>query len=154
LGWETFLGNPLFGVGLNSHLSAITDNVVLVNVLGFYGNDNDNFLLTNPVHNSHIIILAELGVVGGLLWFYGFFSFLINNLNSLIGLNKYHSGKKELQNHLISKLFAVGVIVSYFLYAFTGWATMHYFTFVFVFIALLLNEKYDHETNVSNDNPN
>lgn len=50
-----------FGVGINSH----------VYYMSYYLHESwflNNFFISNPIHNAHLIVLVETGVVGFLIW--------------------------------------------------------------------------------------
>ena len=141
IGWNAFIKNPIFGTGLNAHLSFISDNKIF-RLLGSKMSQND-FYATNPIHNSHLIILCELGLLGGILWIWGLYSLIKINIGSIIKLNRnkmeYPTSHENI--YAVSQSFAVLIIIAYIVYAFIGWATMHYYTFVFVLLAVFFSEK-------------
>ena len=150
IGWNAFIKNPILGTGLNAHLSFISDNKI-IRLLGLKLSEND-FYATNPIHNSHLIILCELGLLGGILWIWGFYSLIKINIVSIIELNrnkiKYPTSHESM--YAVSQNFAVLILIAYIVYAFIGWATMHYYTFVFVLISVFFSEKSRLEREISN----
>lgn len=151
LGWDIFVENPIIGVGINSHLSYMSREILFIG-LGLPNDgadDRSNFFVNNSLHNSHLIILVETGLIGGFLWFFGFYKIIFNNIKYIIKQKKIlinYIEKKQLVSVL---LFSTFLVISYFLYAFTGWATMHYYSFSFLILAIILSQKTYLENEVS-----
>lgn len=65
-GYEMFTEHPIFGVGWNSHLKYMSENIYIdFNTL--FSTDEwlgDDFTYTHPIHNSWLILLCELGLIG------------------------------------------------------------------------------------------
>lgn len=101
-----FNASPLIGVGLNAHLSYISQHLGIVSQVTM-----DDFFSINPIHNIHLIILSEIGILGMILWFW----FLFGNI---------FKAKKEIENghNEILSLTMVGLFVAYIIYGLTGWA--------------------------------
>ena len=67
-----------------------------------------------------------------------------NNRNKI----KYPTSHESM--YAVSQNFAVLILIAYIVYAFIGWATMHYYTFVFVLISVFFSEKSRLEREISN----
>lgn len=103
-GVDAFIANPFFGVGLNAHLVYLRDGVQTLT----------GFFAENPIHNIHIIILVETGIVGVIFWIYFFISNLTNSQKQI-----------NVQKDKISKVFYltfIGFLTIFFVYGFFGWA--------------------------------
>jgi hypothetical protein len=142
LGWEIFSNNPLIGVGLNSHLNYLHNNLV---VIPGFQEWQYKFFVTNPLHNTHLIIFSEYGVIGGMIWLYGFYYIVKKNLNA------YNLSVISKEINPLSFIFTLSIIIIYFFYAFTGWATTQYFVICFMIIILVHNEKVisDYQANIN-----
>jgi O-antigen ligase len=106
LALSIFKESPIIGVGLNAHLAFLALHPSVASAITF-----TDFFLVNPIHNIHLIILAETGVIGFALWLLFIFK---NVLDS----------KKDIarnSNQILSTTF-IGIILVYCLYGMTGWA--------------------------------
>ncbi|MBB6500859.1 O-antigen ligase family protein [Pedobacter cryoconitis] len=106
MAFNIFNTSPYIGVGLNAHLAYISQHLGIVSQVTM-----DDFFSINPIHNIHLIVLSELGIVGVILWF----SFLFGNL---------FKAKKQIKqggNEILS-LTLTGLFVAYIIYGLTGWA--------------------------------
>lgn len=106
-----FTDSPLIGVGLNNHVNYLY-NYLNTNYIGHVG----EFFVTNPVHNSHLIILAETGIIGFILWVYYFLSRIFRGIKFCIG--------SDVSINIINLTFA-GILIVYLVYGMTGWACFH-----------------------------
>ncbi|MDI6803864.1 MAG: O-antigen ligase family protein [Bacteroidota bacterium] len=142
LGWEIFSANPLIGVGLNSHLNYLHHNIVVIPGLQDYKYE---FFITNPLHNTHLIMLSEYGILGGIIWLYGFYFIIKKNLI------EYNLSIISKEINPFSYIFTLAIIIIYFFYAFTGWATTQYFVISFMIIFLVHNNKIisDYQTKIN-----
>jgi O-antigen ligase len=103
---EAFQVSPFIGIGMNTHLEFFKEYYYLLSFL-----DLNEFFYENHIHNIHLIILAEAGSIGLLLWIL----FLFVNIGR---------AKKQLargRNQILS-LTQIGLIIIYFLNGFTDWA--------------------------------
>jgi O-antigen ligase len=79
-GWRIFLTHPLFGIGIGNY---------------FYENRNYAPVSPGRAHNTYLEIMAELGIIGILL-FFGIIFFTLRGLNKIIRsktpLNGYSKG--------------------------------------------------------------
>lgn len=101
-----FDASPIIGVGLNGHLSYLSQHLGIVNQM-----TTDDFFAINPIHNIHLIVLAEVGIVGMILWL----GFLFGNI---------FKAKKEISkghNEILS-LSMIGLFIAYIIYGLSGWA--------------------------------
>lgn len=103
---KIFFDSPIIGVGLNGHLSYLSKNFFIASNLTL-----DDFFLSNPIHNIHLIILSEIGGIGLLIWLF----FLVTKIESC-------RKNIALLNGEIISLGCIGVIVSVMIYGLTGWA--------------------------------
>jgi O-antigen ligase len=106
MAFHIFETSPIIGVGLNAHLSYISQHLGIVSQVTM-----DDFFSVNPIHNIHLIILSEVGIVGILLWVYFLFGNIIKAKKEI----------KEGHNEVLS-LTLVGLFVAYIIYGLTGWA--------------------------------
>lgn len=102
---KIFFDSPYVGVGLNSHLAYIKKNTSIVTTF-----TTDDFFSSNPIHNIHLIVLAELGIVGFIAWII----FLTKNF-ILAKRNLYYGN-----NQILSYTF-IGTLLVLILNGFTGW---------------------------------
>ncbi len=109
LAFKCFSTSPLIGIGINTHVKFM-QNLFLSNI-GPVG----DFFLTNPIHNSHLIILAETGIIGFSFWSY----YIISRIYS----NTIKNKSKGI-NSIINWAFA-GVLITYTIYGVTGWSCFH-----------------------------
>ncbi len=124
IGLEIFKSSPIFGVGINTHLEFISRNVKL------YREIHNEFLTTNPIHNTHLIILAETGIIGLLMWIY----FIVSSIKKA-KLNVANS------NNLILSLTQIGLLVTYIIYGVTDWAPLSLSTFpIFLMFTFFFNK--------------
>jgi O-antigen ligase len=103
---DIFNTSPFIGVGINAHLTYILENNSL-----FDDGIIPQFFFDNPIHNIHLIILSELGLIGFIPWLI----FLISSISK---------GKQQVsskQNEIFS-LAHIGIILTYLFYGLTGWA--------------------------------
>lgn len=106
MAFNIFETSPYIGVGLNAHLSYISQHLGIVSQVTM-----DDFFSVNPIHNIHLIILSEIGIIGFLLWVY----FLFGNI---------FKAKKEIKegHNEVFSLTLIGLFVAYIIYGLTGWA--------------------------------
>lgn len=114
IGLEIFQKHYLLGVGLNAHLEYLDAYGLSLNAV----DQNNEFILSNPIHSIHLIVLAELGLVGGLLWLYLIITITARGKN-YIAYNKRYK-KNRAGNILV--LTSIGVVVCFIIYGSTGWA--------------------------------
>jgi O-antigen ligase len=114
LGYELWQNSMIIGVGLNSHVYKMSHSALSDPSLGLMDID---FFLSNPIHNIHIIIFAELGLLGLLTWLYYFFS----NINKY---SKHLQTAIAIDNHF--NFVYIGILISIFCYGFVGWAPFNY----------------------------
>lgn len=111
LALASFKDSPIFGIGLNNHVNYL-HNILNTNNIGHV----IEFFITNPIHNSHLIILAETGLIGFSLWCYYFISRIFMGFKYCIGTNP--------SINIINLSFS-GILLVYILYGMTGWSCFH-----------------------------
>ncbi|PRY55289.1 O-antigen ligase-like membrane protein [Arcticibacter pallidicorallinus] len=110
LGYEIWRQSKLIGIGVNSHVYYLAHKLVSD---PFGGKVTMDFFTSNPIHNIHVIIAAEVGILGLLTWL----SYVISKVHRL---SKLCSTSNSYIN-IINMTF-VGVLTSLFLYGFFGWS--------------------------------
>jgi O-antigen ligase len=112
MGIDIFKRSPVIGVGINSHLEFVNRSPGLIKTI------HNDFLTSNPIHNTHIIILAETGLIGFILWVI----FIITTLK------KAKTNIAQNVNTVLS-LTQIGLLITYIIYGFTDWAPLSHSTF-------------------------
>jgi len=107
MGMQIFNSSPIIGVGINTHLEYVNRNIAL------YRDVHNDFLTSNPIHNTHLIILVETGVIGLLLW--------IIFLFTSIWKAKYNIANNT---NIILSLTQIGLLITFIIYGFTDWAPL------------------------------
>lgn len=106
MGYQTFISSPIMGIGINSHLEYIYLHFDL-----FKGATIGDFFWENPIHNIHLIVLVETGLIGFFLWF----AFIYGNIS------KSKQDIAHKRNEILSAT-QIGLLVGVSLYGITGWA--------------------------------
>jgi O-antigen ligase len=124
MGMDIFHRSPIIGVGINSHLEFVNRSPEMSKVI------HNEFLTSNPIHNTHLIILAETGVIGFSLWVIFIISTLIQaKLNIAQNVNT------------ILSLTQIALIIIYIIYGFTDWAPVSHSTFpLFLLFTFFFNK--------------
>jgi O-antigen ligase len=132
IGYEIWSKSPWIGIGINSHVHYMTHvfNTQLLRVTPIF-----NFLISNPIHNIHIQILAECGLTGFIAWMYYF----ISRINMY---SKHVNTEGAIDN--IFNLSFVGILIGYFIYGFFGWSPFNKEIYVLV-IFIGFFAKYNKE---------
>jgi O-antigen ligase len=110
LGFEIWQTSKWIGLGLNSHVYYL-GHKFLTDPFG--GTIFLDFFVSNPIHNIHLIIFCELGLLGFLIWIHYYASNLI------------YFSKRVRTGGLIDNVFNlvfVGILFSMFIYGAFGWA--------------------------------
>ncbi|MBD8490896.1 O-antigen ligase family protein [Echinicola sp. CAU 1574] len=110
LGYEIWERSKLLGVGINSHVYFMGHFIRITQDLAVV-----DFITTNPIHNIHLIILAETGLLGMCIWLFFFGSKISRHTKSL---------KTENIAVNIFSLATIGLLISIFIYGFFGWAPL------------------------------
>lgn len=128
MAYNAFQTSPIIGVGLNSHIELFTSQLSLSNAL-----TSDKFFTSNPIHNIHLIILIESGLIGLMGWII----FIYRGYStSKLFISK---GKNTFNN-----LAFVGVLTAIIGYGFTGWAPLSEGILPFVFLIAFCSFKFNH----------
>lgn len=109
IAYHIFKNSPVIGVGLNSQVAYLQHHPSIVSDV--VKSENSPFYRENPVHNMHLIILAETGAVGFIAWVIFIFKNVFLSVKQL----------KTYYNNILSLTF-VGVIFTYCFYGMTGWS--------------------------------
>ncbi|MDR6809227.1 O-antigen ligase [Dyadobacter sp. BE34] len=123
---QIFQESPLVGVGLNAHLIYFSKHLGILKSL-----ELTPFFLENPIHNIHLVVLVELGMIGLVVWLF----FLSNNIRL---------AKKSITSTNVPQLLItqVGAITAYFLYGLTGWAPFSLSVLPFFIFIMYFSIKY------------
>lgn len=116
LAWTIIQDHPIIGVGLNAHLTYA--NGYYSELVRFLGNRSDDFYFNNPIHNIHIIILTETGIIGFCLWISSILSGWWSRIRSLKATSSQHV-------QILSGTFTIALL-AYCTYGMTGWAPLTY----------------------------
>lgn len=130
-GYEIWKNSEILGVGINSHVYFMINklNISLKNM----NSKALAFLIRSPIHDIHIIVLAETGLLGLFTWVYYFAS-------RIIRYSKCCHTEAFILN--IFNLTFVGSLSSIFLYGFFGWTPFHPETYTFViFLGFFASNK-------------
>ncbi len=127
MAFNAFQESPFLGIGINSHLNYFDTNYNFISEL-----TSDSFFATNPIHNIHLIVLIETGLIGVLV----IYSFFISNIR-----NCYRVLQSN-QNKILS-LTQLGVISLIFVYGFVGWAPLSesILPFILMFTVFTIYDK-------------
>jgi len=130
-----FTASPIIGVGVNTHLTFFDHNSSIQKMLPAI----QEFYTVNPIHNIHLIILTETGLIGFVLWI----CFLFNSLAK---------AKKTIANTSqttsIFSLTLVGFIFAYIIYGLTGWAPLSKGLLPFFLFMVFCFNTYEYEKKV------
>ncbi|MDT8887877.1 O-antigen ligase family protein [Aquirufa sp. LEPPI-3A] len=108
MGYQAFLSSPIIGVGINSHLEYFYFHTNLFNTQII-----DDFLWNNPIHNTHIIILVETGIIGLVSWI----AFVFESISK---------SKQEIacRKRPILAVSQIGLLMGICIYGMSGWAPL------------------------------
>ena len=125
MGLDIFHRSPVIGVGINSHLEFVNRSPEMSKAI------HNDFLTSNPIHNTHLIILAETGVIGFALWVI----FIIMTLRQ---------AKINIANNVntILSLTQMALIIIYIIYGCTDWAPVSHSTFPLFLLFTFFFYKY------------
>ncbi len=132
LGFQVWNDSKWIGVGINSHVYYMSHelNNSLLKTLPLF-----DFLVSNPIHNIHVIVLVECGLVGIILWFF----FFLNRINRY---SRNCHTKSKIAN--IYNMTFVAVLAAFFIYGFFGWTPFGkeiYGTVIFFWLFHACNSK-------------
>ncbi|SNR49918.1 O-Antigen ligase [Lutibacter agarilyticus] len=124
IGYEIWRGSPIIGVGINEHIYYM-QQVFNVNLLPNTGSESSAFYLRSPIHNIHIIVLAETGLIGISCWFIYFIS--------KINFYSKNTNTKYFDDNILSLSFT-GMLIAIFVYGFTGWSPFNFQVFPIIIL--------------------
>ncbi|AWW29059.1 hypothetical protein DN752_02295 [Echinicola strongylocentroti] len=110
MGYDIWSRAKLLGVGINAHVYYMGHFIRVTQDLAVV-----EFITTNPIHNIHLIVLAETGIVGIVLWL-SFFGSKISSHTKLLKTNNIVVN--------VFSLATIGILISIFIYGFFGWAPL------------------------------
>lgn len=125
IGFDIWHEYPLLGCGINSHVRYMQQNLSLL---------YNDFIVTNPIHNVHIIVLVETGIIGILYW-----SFWQCKLI-------YVGYRTQLMKDSVQRsmgLLMVSLTLFTFIYGFFGWSIFNmtvYTPFLMIYILFYKNK--------------
>lgn len=108
LGYQIWQNSRIIGIGINTHVYYMLNDLVVYSDIPAL-----TFFLRSPIHNIHMIILAELGVLGFTAWIYFIFSSLKRYINQC---------KTILISTNVINLSYLGIMIFIVLYGFFGWS--------------------------------
>jgi O-antigen ligase len=127
LAMNIFKASPIFGVGLNTHLAFLASHPSAATEVTF-----TDFFFVNPIHNIHLIILTETGLIGFTLWLL----FIVRNVS------RSRAQIAQQHNEILSSTF-LGIIMAYCLYGMTGWAPLSSALLPFFLFISFFSIKYN-----------
>ncbi len=129
---DIFQTSPILGAGLNAHLEYFAKHGLTMHSVDI----KNAFIIANPIHNIHLIVLAESGIIGFVAWI----AFLFYNIIE---------AKKGIANNKGNKIISlsiIGLVVAYSIYGITGWAPLSAgvlpFFLYFTFFASKFNKNH------------
>ncbi|MDB4925322.1 MAG: O-antigen ligase family protein [Mucilaginibacter sp.] len=125
MGMEIFKMSPIIGVGINTHVEFVNHAINLYKVV------HNEFLTTNPIHNTHLIILTETGVIGFLFW-------VIFLVTSVVKAKQ----NIAVNNNVVFSLAQIGLIITLVIYGFTDWAPLSQSIFPIFLLFTFFSKKY------------
>lgn len=114
LGYQMWEISKWIGVGINTHVYYML-NKLSVNIAADITLTDTFFFLRSPIHNIHVIVLAEAGMIGLGTWFYFYW-------NRFVTYYKYCRTANPINN--IFNLTFICLLLGTFLYGFFGWTPM------------------------------
>ena len=112
IGLEIWDNNRWIGTGINNHVSYMINQSSKIFSLVV----NNEFITSNPIHNIHIIILVETGIIGFCAWLIVNYRLLKQSFSHL----KVSSGIKKA-----SMLVCISFVLFNFIYGFSGWSVFN-----------------------------
>lgn len=109
IGMEIFKKFQLLGTGINNHVYYMTKNFMHLKSLQF----ENEFLISNPIHSIHIIVLVETGIAGAVGWLVAQGKMLLQGYRQLV------CSFFEIQ---CGGLLLIALTAFTFAYGFTGWS--------------------------------
>lgn len=118
-GIEAFTDHPFIGVGFNTHLEYIRNNINprIFAAIDATGWRPEEFMFTNPVHNIWLIFLVELGVIGCI----PIICFIIAKFVNIKRQLRRDSG---MEYHVFA-LFTIGLISYLLVHGMSDWALLN-----------------------------
>lgn len=129
LGLEIFHVSPWIGVGINSHVYFMSHALIVKQDLPILW-----FLISQPIHSVHFIILAELGIIGLLLFYY----FVGRNIQLFRRVSFRDDKLQYVYNYT-----CIGILIAFISYGSFGWSpfTKECLGLSFLVYFIAVNEK-------------
>jgi O-antigen ligase len=124
LGYELWQKSELVGIGINTHVLYMQTKLLTTKVGEF---SDLFFFISNPIHNIHIIVLVETGLIGLFTWFY-FFIYKLKQTHK-------HSYDNFMPVRILN-ITAFSSLLIVFTYGLTGWAVFLRETSVIFFLLI------------------
>ena len=134
---KAFTYSPIYGVGLNTHLDFFERHGYLIR-----GLTNINFFTENPIHNIHLIILVETGLIGFIPWIYLIFNSVAKSVRAIRITDNLHIN--------IMILAFIGMVISISFYGMTGWGPLSDTIFPYTLFCFFFGIKFLKAANNSN----
>lgn len=139
-GYEIFNDHPVVGVGLNSHLKYLNDNIE-INFNDFFDSTsgwdfNSEFMFAAPIHNSWLIILCETGLIG--------LAFCIYYIGRFLYKFKPRIRRSKSLFYNIVLITTLGIFLNFIVHGNTDYAplTVQELNISLLFIFLAANDDY------------
>ena len=136
-GYEMFSDHPLFGVGWNSHLKYMSENIYIdFNTL--FSTDEwlgDDFMYSYPIHNIWLIMLCELGLVG--------FSVIVYFIARYFYRFKKRIAGSTSANYHIILITVLGILCCLLVQGNSDWAPLREYTMNLSVMFMFLAGNYD-----------
>lgn len=113
MGWNLFQDYPILGTGINNHVYHLYNNL---NMTAIYGEEIE-FIIRSPIHNLHMIVLVETGVIGFSCWLLG----ILYILRVL-----YKSVYLFQRKRVMCSAIVLSIIIFSIVYGFGGWSIFNY----------------------------
>lgn len=123
--FEMYAKNPLLGCGINTDVYYMYTQMPVL----------PEFIKTNPIHNVHLIVLTETGLVGLILWLLGHLFLIRYCYTRLATRDNYQR---------FGYVLCIAIITFAFVYNFTGWVFLGALHTPVLITSLLLLGKRKH----------
>ena len=109
IGLEIWGKFKLLGTGINDHVYYMTKHFMNLRNL----RTENEFIISNPIHNIHLIVLAETGIIGAAYWLLAQGKLLKQGYQQLVA---------PIYEVQCGGLLLIALTIFTFAYGFTGWS--------------------------------